>query len=81
MKKGETIIMYFRCFGLVSEEEWTILKVDNKKNIIYLDNGCDEPWEFNMKNGKCINDNDAFGGSRYIDTIFDRCDKPKQERK
>ena len=58
LAKGDTIIMYFHAFGVVSEEECIIKKIEN--NLVYLERDEDSFWVFNNK-GICIND-ENFGG-------------------
>lgn len=70
MKIGEKIIMHFYCAGMVSDEQETVSDIDEKRNIIYLDNDCDDAWMFDMETGRCLNDNTAFGCKRFIDPII-----------
>jgi hypothetical protein len=76
MKIGDKIKMYFRCFGVESVELVKIKRIDRKNSILIIedtwhsdDSGKEENGKFNMKNGRCLNDNAGFGGSRRIDPI------------
>jgi hypothetical protein len=74
LKKGDKITMYFRACGVVSEEEVTIISVDEKTitidNTWHPDKSDDEEnGKFNRKNGKCLNDNTMFGASRFINPM------------
>lgn len=68
VKPGDEIKMYFHCAGLTSNEKMKIVKVGKKH--IYLDNGDNEEWKFDMATGRCLNDNTAFGASRTIDKLL-----------
>lgn len=71
MKKGQKIKMYFRCAGVVSEEEREVIAFNDKTittdETLHPDKGGEENEVFDRKTGKCLNDNTSFGGRRYID--------------
>lgn len=72
LKKGQKIKLYFRCAGVISEEERTIDRFN--KQFIWTDelihpNGGkkEQPEKFDRRNGRCVNDNTMFGTCRSID--------------
>lgn len=71
MKKGDTVKLYFRCAGVVSEENRTVRTVTKDcittDETLHPDKGGEEYEKFDRKTGKCLNDNTMFGGSRRID--------------
>jgi len=66
MKKGDKVTMRFHGFGEVSEEEYTVIK--KLKEIITLDTDEDikKCFKFDIKTGKCLNDNRYMGCYRTL---------------
>ena len=58
MKKGDKVTMLFHYAGLVSEESQAVYKV-HKDGTVTLVND----FRFDIKNGRCLNDN-TFGGAK-----------------
>lgn len=77
IKKGQTITMYFSMAGRVSKEDVTVRSVRKDGTITIEDewhsdeSGKEEYGRFDLKTGKCLNDNTSFGASRYIDPYDD----------
>jgi len=65
MKKGDKLMMNFHGFGMVSQEEQIIHKVT--KEYVQIEAEDEEyMYKFNLKTGKCLNDNKYMGCYRTI---------------
>lgn len=62
-KVGQIIKFNFHGFGMVSQEETEVIKVDN--NVITVSDGEPE-YEFDAKTGKCLNDNTYMNCKRTL---------------
>lgn len=65
-EKGSKVTMLFHGFGEVSEEEYSVVKVEG--DIITLDTD-EEPakcYRFDTKTGRCLNDNTYMGCKRTL---------------
>lgn len=71
VKKGEVVIIGFKMIGLTSYETETVTKVTKDKiNTDYSD------YPFSRETG--INENDAFGATKYIVTDEAEIEKAKE---
>ena len=62
----EKAIMQFHCCGIVSEENHKIIKKDGDIITLDTDEDLDKCYRFNLKTGKCLNDNTALGAKRTL---------------
>jgi|GEM_PF-2960898 len=74
LKKGQIVTMYFRCAGVTSEEQLEVKTVHKDGTISVTDiwtsdSGKEDYGRFDLKTGKCLNDNTFFGASRRIDPV------------
>lgn len=63
-KIGEMATMEFHMMGLITYEELEIN--DLEEGIIYLGECYDDAWKFDIKTGKCLNDNNFLGAFRRL---------------
>jgi hypothetical protein len=75
IKVGSKIKMFFRCIGLVSDSNVTIIAMD--ENTVTISDtwhsdisGEEENGRFDRKTGRCLNDNTAMGTRRDIMPII-----------
>jgi len=66
-KIGQVIEFNFHGFGLVSQEETTVIDVNDK--VITISDGEPE-YQFCAKTGKCLNDNVYMGCKRTLSKQF-----------
>lgn len=67
LKKGDNIKMAFTGAGETSYEYWPIVKITEE--YIFLMGGRssgDEPFMFDRKSGRCVNDDNTLGFHRSI---------------
>ena len=65
LKIGDTLIMNFHFMGITSKEEEEIMDIN--ENTVSLHRSDDEVWVFDLKTGKCLNDNTYMGAYRTIE--------------
>lgn len=66
-KKGQVIEFNFHGFGVVLQEETTVIDVNN--TVITISDGEPE-YQFCTKTGKCLNDNVFNGCKRTLSRQF-----------
>lgn len=64
-----SITVFFRCCGVTSNEEETVIKEDADYIWIEDANPSGDSYKFDKKTGRCLNDNTTFGASRFITPI------------
>ena len=67
IKPGDQITVHLHGADVTSEEEFTVEKVGRKYLYIDVESG---PSKFDMRTGKCIDDNTSFRFYRTIDRLL-----------
>ncbi|TXG80803.1 MAG: hypothetical protein E6R13_07555 [Spirochaetes bacterium] len=67
MKAGDKVTMLFHSMGMVSQEELTIIEINETEIVTSETFGSnDEYRKFSRKTGKCLNDTTTFGSYRTL---------------
>lgn len=64
LKKGDKVVFNFHGLGEISKEETTVYSREG--DIIEVDSEEWEGYKFDLKTGKCINDNNYMGCYRTL---------------
>ena len=66
-KVGSDATMLFHCYGIVSDEVYSVYSIDGNLITLLTDEDPDQCFVFNTDTGKCINDVTDFGCHRTLE--------------
>ena len=66
MKKGDSAILLFSMCGFTTEEKYTVIDVSDGAVTLDTSEDDDKCFRFDIKTGKCLNDENFLGASRAL---------------